>query len=166
MFVIEDRDKKGEEGPRPHVHGSSQIHRANLRTSKDGSTSVPLVRAIRMLGLEEVEYPEGRNKMVAALRLASGNNGKRRSIMNGISQQRNFWSSAKYYAHDNSYHVSYMLKNVAIPSKLRSDHRLSMSRSLNQEARPLWNVITKGKPLPFNGNEPLIRTHKSNAKLS
>ena len=35
MFVIEDRDKEGEEGPRPHVHGSIQIHRAKLRTNRD-----------------------------------------------------------------------------------------------------------------------------------
>lgn len=146
MFVIEDRGKEGEEGPRPHVHGSIQIHRAKLRTSKDGSTPVPLVRAIQMLGLEEVEYLAGRKQMVTALRSASGNNGKRPTIVNGISQKKNFWHSTKYFAHDNSAHVSYMLKNAAIPSNLLSDHRLSMSRSLNQEARRLWNLITKGEP--------------------
>lgn len=36
MFGIKDRDKEGELEPRPHVHGSIQIHRAKLRTSNDG----------------------------------------------------------------------------------------------------------------------------------
>ena len=146
MFVIEDRDKEGEEGPRPHAHGSIQIHRAKLRMSKDGSIPVPIVRAIKMLGLEEVEFLEGRKQMVMALRSASGNNGRRPSIVNGVSQSRNFWHSSKYFARDNSAHVSYMLKNATIPSNVLSDSRLSMSRSLNQEARRLWNLITKGEP--------------------
>ena len=98
MFVIEDRDKEGEEGPRPHVHGSIQIHRAKLRTNRDGSTPVPLARAIQKVGLEEVEYLEGRKQMVTALRLASGNNGKWPTVVNGISQERNVWHRHKYFA--------------------------------------------------------------------
>ena len=146
MFVIEDRNQEGEQGPRPHVHGSIQIHRAKLRSNKDGSTPLPLVKTIQKLGLEEMEYLVGRKQMVTALRLASGNNGKKPSIVNGISQVGNVWHRKKYFAYDNSAHVTYMLKNAKIPSNLLADHRLSMSRSLNQEARRLWNLITKGEP--------------------
>ena len=145
MFVIEDRDADGVDDVRPHIHGSIQIHRAKVRTNKDGSNAVAWIRAVQKLGLEEVEYLMGRKELVAALRTASGNDGTKSKIVNGHSQTNNVWTRKKYHFYDNAGYISYMLKNALIPSSLLSDNRLSMSRSLNQEAHRLWRLVTEGE---------------------
>lgn len=145
MFVIEDRDAEGVLDVRPHIHGSIQIHRAKVRTNKDGSNAVASIRAIQRLGLEEVEYLMGRKELIAALRTASGNDGSRSKFVHGQSQTNNVWTRKKYHVYDNAGYISYMLKNARIPGSLLSDNRLSMSRGLNQEAQRLWRLVAEGE---------------------
>lgn len=146
VFVIEDRDNDGEEGVRPHIHGSIQIQRAKLRTKKDGSYTVHSERAILRLTLEKAEFEMGKQKLKSVLAQVSGNAGKRSASHNGLMQDRNVWTRDKYHTLFNTGWISYMLKNSAYDSKTLPDNRVAMSLGLNQEAQRLWRLVTEGEP--------------------
>ncbi len=145
VFVIEDRDNEGDEGVRPHIHGSIQIHSAKLRTKKDGSYTVHSERAITRLTLEKAEFEMGKQKLKSVLAQVSGNGGKRPPSHNGLMQDRNVWTREKYHTLFNTGWISYMLKNSAYDSKSLPDNRVAMSRGLNQEAQRLWRLVTEGE---------------------
>ncbi|MEP7350931.1 MAG: hypothetical protein ABI668_13415 [Sphingorhabdus sp.] len=145
LFVIEDRDELGNE-VRPHIHGSIQIHRAKPKPKKDGKNTVATERAIRMIGVEKFEYLTGRRLLMTALRRASGNDGKRPTVVHGRSQTKNIWHRDKYHVFNNVQYISYMFKNAATPSKSLSVNRMSMSLGLKQETQRLWRLITEGEP--------------------
>ena len=145
VFVIEDRDNDGDEGVRPHIHGSIQIQRAKLRTKKDGSYTVHSERALSKLTLENAEFEMGKQKLKSVLAQVSGNAGKRSASHNGLMQDRNVWTRDKYHTLFNTGWISYMLKNSAYDSKNLPDNRVAMSRGLNQEAQRLWRLVSEGE---------------------
>ncbi len=145
VFVIEDRDNEGDEGVRPHIHGSIGIHRAKLHTKKDGSYTVHSERAISKLTLEKAEFEMGKQKLKSVLAVVSGNAGRRSASHNGLKQDRNVWTRDKTHTLFNDAWISYMLKNSAFESKTLPDNRVAMSRGLNQEAQRLWRLVSNGE---------------------
>ena len=152
VFVIEDRDNEGDEGVRPHIHGSIRIHRAKLRTKKDGSYTVHSERAIARLTLEQAEFEMGKQKLKSVLAAVSGNAGNRSASHNGLMQDRNVWTREKYHTLFNTGWISYMLKNSAYDSKTLPDNRAAMSLGLNREAQRLWRLVTEGEGELFYWN--------------
>jgi hypothetical protein len=145
VFVIEDRDNEGDEGVRPHIHGSIRIHRAKLRTKKDGSYTVHSERAISKLTLEKAEFEMGKQRLKSVLAAVSGNGGKKSASHNGLMQDRNVWTHERYHALFNTGWISYILKNSAYDSKTLPDNRVAMSLGLNREAQRLWRLVTEGE---------------------
>lgn len=145
VFVIEDRDNEGEEGVRPHIHGSIRVQRAKLRTKSDGTYTVHSERAISKLTLEKAELEMGKQKLKSVLAIVSGNAGKRPVSHNGLVQDRNVWTREKYHSLFNTGWISYMLKNSHYDSKTLPDNRVAMSLRLNQEAKRLWRLVTDGE---------------------
>ena len=145
VFVIEDRDNEGDEGVRPHIHGSIRIHEAELRTKKDGSYTIHSERSISKLGLEKAEFEMGKQKLKSVLAAVSGNAGKRSASHSGLMQDRNVWTREKYHTLFNTGWISYMLKNSAYDSKTLPDNRVAMSLGLNREAQRLWRLVTEGE---------------------
>lgn len=145
VFVIEDRDNDGNEGVRPHIHGSIQIYRAKLRTKKDGSYTVHSESAISKLTLEKAEFEMGKQKLKSVLAAVSGNGGKKSASHNGLMQDRNVWTHERYHALFNTGWISCMMKNSAYDSKTLPDNRVAMSLGLNREAQRLWRLVTEGE---------------------
>jgi len=144
-IVIEDRDSTGRTTVRPHVHGAIAIPRAPVPTLKNGSPRARFARIAAGKGVEEAEYVAGRMMIDAVLKQATGNDGRKPAVSNGRTQASNVWKRSPYRPLFNEEWVSYALKNMKQVSATLPENRLSMSRSLNQEARRLWNLIRDGE---------------------
>lgn len=143
--VIEDRDSDGDTVVRPHLHGAIQIPRSPVPMTRDGRPTAKYRRLIIESGIEEAEYLSGRLKIDRALRRATGNDGHRPEIVQGISQLHNVWKRRPYRLLRNQEWVSYAMKNMNVVSPSLPENRLSMSRGLNQEAQRLWELIRCGE---------------------
>lgn len=144
-IVIEDQDTQGTSIVRPHVHGGIEIPRAAVPTLKDGRPTVRYRRLIERESIEEAELFAGRQRIIRALRQATGNHGRLPELAQGRSQLNNVWKRKPYRHLFNEEWVSYALKNMNAVSPSLPENRLSMTRGLNQEAQRLWNLIRLGE---------------------
>lgn len=144
-FVIENKTASGATITRAHVHGAIQIPSCSLPRKRNGELTKGAARALRRYGRPKAQQIWGRKKVEEALRVASGNDGRRRQVVNGRDQGRNFWMDEPYRPLFNTQSVDYAFKNALAPSTLLGPKRLAMSLSLNQEAHRLWRLITEGE---------------------
>ena len=144
-IVIEDRDTFNTGDVRPHVHGSIEIPRVPLPKLASGRVRAKYRRLVERKGIEEAEYLAGRQKVISALRQATGNHGGRNGVVNGLSQSNNVWKRKPYHPLFNYEWVSYALKNMNAVSPNLPANRLSTSRGLTQEAQRLWALIRDGE---------------------
>ena len=144
-IVIEDRDTFDTSDVRPHVHGSIEIPRAPLPKLVDGRVRAKYRRMAEREGIEEAEYVAGRQKIISALKKATGNHGGKNPVVNGRSQSNNVWKRKPYHPLFNLEWVSYALKNMNTISPKLPENRLSTSRGLTQEAQRLWALIREGE---------------------
>lgn len=146
FFVIEDLTKTGLTRVRPHIHGSIQIPRVPLPLTANGVVKIRYRRVMARSNQIDAEYALGEDLLNDALRAATGNDGSRSAVVNGIRQGSNMWTRTPYRALFNDEWVSYAFKNMAKFSRRLPENRLSMCRALNQEAQRLWNLIREGEP--------------------
>lgn len=144
-IVIEDRAKDGSTIVRPHVHGAVRIPDIELPTTAAGVVKARFKRRVVTHGMADAKFLWGRMQIRRALRAASGNKFAQIPTSGSSNVAANVWTQRPYQALFNEQWVSYAFKNKDAVSLDLPENRLSMSRSLNQEAQKLWNLIRDGE---------------------
>ncbi|MBM0169168.1 hypothetical protein [Altererythrobacter sp. C41] len=144
FFVMEDQSPDGD-STRPHAHGSIEVRPATL-PARGERHHLRYRRLAERMGQAHAERICGLALTKDLLRVASGNRrADRPTIVQGVHQGRNVWTSTPKRPFFNDQWVTYAFKNIDKVSPTLPDDRLAFSQSLRTESRRLWNLIRIGE---------------------